>query len=296
MTTLVVGTGYTGARLLRRLPIDDALGLSRSRPADTGGRRVDILSLDEPLEQLTPDGVYDLVYTVPPAVDSDTDRRLEALLLALATPPRRFVYLSTTGVYGDRAGAEVDESAELRPQTQRARRRVAAETALRAYGQSRDSAIVILRVPGIYGPHRLMIDRVRDGSPLIRDSEANPGNRIHVDDLVTACLAALSPDVPPGIYNLGDGDRRTSTWFSTQVAALLGLEPPPGISRSEAEASFSARRLSFLGESRRIDTARMREVLGVRPRYSNAEDGIRASLVEMGLLDREGDGGHPPQE
>ncbi len=285
MTTLVVGTGYTGARLLRRLPADEALGLSRSLPADTGGRRVDVLSLDGPLERLMPDSVYDLVYTVPPAVDSDNDRRLEALLAALATPPRRLVYLSTTGVYGDRGGAEVDESAAVRPRTDRAKRRVAAETALGAYAEATDSAVIILRVPGIYGPDRLMIDRVRDGSPLIRDSEANPGNRIHVEDLVTVCLAALNPEVPPGVYNLGDGDRRSSTWFSNRVAALLELDPPPTVSRAEAEASFSARRLSFLGESRQIDTSRMRRVLGVTPRYADAEDGIRASLAEMGLID-----------
>lgn len=285
MTTVVVGTGYTGARLLRELPIDAALGLSRSQPADAGGRRVTVASLDSPLDTLTLPDVYDIVYTVPPATDCDTDRRLEALLAALDPPPRRIVYLSTTGVYGDRGGAVVDESVQPEPRTDRARRRLAAETALSGYGEAHGSAVLILRVPGIYGPDRLMIDRVRERSLLIRESEANPGNRIHVDDLVAACLAALNPDVPPGVYNLGDGDNRSSTWFADRVAALLGLDAPPRVSRAEAEATFSPRRLSFLGESRRIDTSRMRNVLGVTPRYSDAETGIEASLAEMGLLD-----------
>ena len=285
MKTLVVGTGYTGARLLRRLPIDAALGLSRSQPADAGGRQVQVASLDSPLATLTLPAVYDIVYTVPPATDCVTDRRLDALLAALEPPPRRFVYLSTTGVYGDRGGAVVDESVEPLPRTDRARRRLAAETALGAYAESRGSAVVILRVPGIYGPDRLMIDRVRERSLLIRESEANPGNRIHVDDLVTACLAALNPDVPPGVYNLGDGDDRSSTWFADRVAEFLGLDAPPRVSRAEAEATFSPRRLSFLGESRRIDTSRMHNVLGVTPRYADAEAGIEASLIEMGLLD-----------
>ena len=284
MTTLVVGTGYTGTRLLRRLPAADAFGLSRSQPADAGGRRVEVASLDAPLAPLKLPAVYDVVYTVPPAVDSDTDRRLETLLAALDPPPRRFVYLSTTGVYGDRGGAVVDESARPQPRTARAHRRLAAETALTAYGEHRGSAVVVLRVPGIYGPDRLMIDRVRERSRLIRESEANPGNRIHVDDLVAACLAALNPGVPAGVYNLGDGDDRSSTWFADRIADLLGLDAPPRVSRAEAEATFSARRLSFLGESRRVDTSRMRDVLGVTPRYADAEAGIRASLVEMGLL------------
>ena len=132
MTTLVVGTGYTGARLLRRLPADEALGLSRSQPADAGGRRVLVASLDAPLAPPALPADYDVVYTVPPATDSDTDQRLEALLAALGSPPRRFVYLSTTGVYGDRGGAVVDELAEPQPRTARARRRLAAETALSA--------------------------------------------------------------------------------------------------------------------------------------------------------------------
>ena len=289
MTTLVVGTGYTGARLLRRLPSAEVVGLSRSQPTDAGGRRVEVASLDAPLDPPTLTTAYDVVYTVPPAVDCDTDRRLETLLAALDPPPRRFVYLSTTGVYGDRGGAIVDESTAAEPRTARAQRRLAAETALTAYGQRCGSAVVILRVPGIYGPDRLMIDRVRERSPLIHDSEANPGNRIHVDDLVAACLAALNPEVPAGVYNLGDGDHRSSTWFADRVADLLGLDAPPRVSRAEAEATFSPRRLSFLGESRRIDTSRMRDVLGVTPGYADAEAGIRASLVEMGLLNHADD-------
>lgn len=286
MTTLVVGTGYTGARLLRRLPSDHTLGLSRSPPADAGGRRVEIADLDAPLGALTLPDSYDVVYTVPPATGGDTDRRLDRLLAALEPPPGRFVYLSTTGVYGDRGGAVVDESVEPVPRSDRARRRLAAETAL---GRHCGKAVVILRVPGIYGPDRLMIDRIRAHSPLIQESQANPGNRIHVDDLVAACLAALNPEVPPGVYNLGDGDHRSATWFADRVAACLGLDAPPRISRAEAAASFSARRLSFLSESRRIDASRMREVLGVTLRYADPEAGIRASLVDMGLLERAGD-------
>ncbi len=284
MTSVVVGTGYTGLRLLKRLPADAALGLSRSIPDDTGGRPVRLLDLDADAAPLELPADYSLVYTVPPATDADNDDRLEALLARLEPAPKRIVYLSTTGVYGDRAGERVTEDDPTAPKTPRAARRVAAETALSRFGEATGADITILRVPGIYGPDRLMIDRVRDREPLIEDAEANPGNRIHVDDLVGACLAGLDPDRPAGVYNLGDSDTRSSTWFAGEVARQLGWEPPPTISRAEAEKTFSPRRMSFLNESRRIDTTRMREILGVEPRYANAEDGIRASLEEMEML------------
>ena len=284
MTSIVVGTGYTGLRLLKRLPAKSSLGLSRSIPADTDGRPVQTLDLDGDAAPLDLPADYSLVYTVPPARDAGNDYRLERLLARLNPPPRRIVYLSTTGVYGDRAGELVTETDPPAPKTERAARRVAAETALRTFAAATGTEITILRVPGIYGPDRLMIERVRDKEPLIAESEANPGNRIHVDDLVSACLAALDPETPAGIYNLGDGDTRSSTWFAKTVARLLGLAPPPEVSRDEAKKTFSPRRMSFLGESRVIDTTKMREVLGVTPQYADAEDGIHASLVEMKLL------------
>ncbi len=282
---LVVGTGYTGLRLLKRLPRADARGLSRSTPPDADDYRIDRLDLDAlPIGAVEWPRRFSIVYTVPPARDADHDRRLEAFLTALAPAPERFVYLSTTGVYGDRRGAVVTEADPPTPLTTRAKRRVAAETALTRWCDESGAEPIILRVPGIYGPDRVMIDRVRSMEPLIDDAEANPGNRIHVDDLVTACLASLDPAAPPGIYNLGDGDLRSSTWFSFTVADLLGLPRPPVVSRSEAETSFTARRLSFLNESRQIDTTRMRNVLGVTPSYADAATGIRSSLEEMGLL------------
>ena len=81
-----------------------------------------------------------------------------------------------------------------------------------------------------------------------------------------------------GVFNVGDGDERSSTWFAGEVARQTGLPVPPEVSRQQAEATFSERRLSFLRESRRVDTSRMRSILGVTPRYANPEDGIRASL------------------
>ncbi len=270
-STLVVGVGYLGKRVctqgghgIRGLPRADY-------DLDTGGE----LPIDLPAD-------YRVLYTVPPSRESEGDTRLERLLEVLDPAPQRFVYISTTGVYGDHGGKDVDESTPVRPGSPGAAQRVAAESALTEWAARNGCAAVILRVPGIYGPGRLGIDRIREGSPIVREEDVGPGNRIHVDDLATCCGAALDDSTPAGIYNVGDGDHRTSAWFTGEVARQLDLPLPPAITMAEAEKQFSPMRLSFLRDQRRVDTAKMRAVLGVIPKYANPQDGIAASLEEEG--------------
>jgi nucleoside-diphosphate-sugar epimerase len=275
-TTLVVGAGYVGQRVLKEQP-GTAFGLSRSSlGADLPATTFD-LDTDTAMPVTLP-GSYAVLYTVAPSGQAATDIRLEKLLQLLQPAPRRFVYISTTGVYGDHAGNIVTEKTPPQPKSNRGRLRLAAETLLQAWGKEHSVDIVILRVPGIYGPGRTGIERIRKGMAIIQESDANPGNRIHVDDLTTCCIAALADDAPAGIYNVGDGDFRSPTSFLNEVARQSGLAAPPTISWVDAQKEFSEMRLSFLRESRRIDTRKMRDVLGVIPRYSNPEDGIRASL------------------
>jgi nucleoside-diphosphate-sugar epimerase len=198
--------------------------------------------------------------------------------------PARLVYLSTTGIYGNRNGERVNETSEPHPESARAERRLAAERILAEWCIGRHTTALVLRVPGIYGPGRLGTDSIRASMPVLEEKDANPGNRIHVDDLATCCIAALSPDVRDGVYNVGDGDHRSGTWFTNEVARQAGLPPPPTISLAEARKTFSPMRLSFLRESRIVDTTKMREVLGVIPKYADAADGIAASLAEEETL------------
>lgn len=277
-TVLIAGAGYTGGRVAKILGPARALALRRSATREAGSIRLDLDRAEARCLPLPPQ--YDVLYTIPPAREVDPDPRLARFLELLDPPPGRFVYIGTSGVYGDCHGALVDETREPRPSTGRAKRRLAAETRLREWSERRGAVLVILRVPGIYGPGRLGIERSRAAEPVIREQDAHPGNRIHVDDLVTCCLAALSPGVPAGAYNVADGDHRSSSWFVLTVARLAGLPSPPVVSREEARRTFPPGRLSFLEESRRLDNRKMREVLGVTPRYANAEDGIRASLQE----------------
>ena len=275
MFTLVIGVGYTGRRLLELLPADASAGLNRSS-IDTAQpvHNFDLDTADSlPLE--LPDN-YSVVYTVPP--EGNPDRRLSRLLPLLRPAPERFIYISTTGVYGDQDGARVTETTPVNPANERTARRVAAEKQLSDRALGNGCELVVLRAPGIYGPGRLGIERIEAGMPVLDEKSANPGNRIHVDDLVQCCVAALSTAVPSGTYNIGDGDHRSSHWFSNEVARQLELPAPPEISMAEARQQFSPMRLSFISESRIVDTTKMREVLGVTPLYANPEDGIRASL------------------
>jgi nucleoside-diphosphate-sugar epimerase len=208
--------------------------------------------------------------------------------------PVRLVYLSTSGVYGDCGGRLVDESTPPDPRSPRAIRRLDAERQLQEWAESRDVSLVVLRVPGIYGPGRLPLDAIREGKPVVSEADSHPGNRIHVDDLASCCIAALSVDRPAGIYNVSDGDHRSSSWFTLAVARLAGLPAPPEVSRKVAVTTFSAMRLSFLAESRRLDNRKMLAVLGVEPRYANAQMGIRASLAADRMQERETLPNHRP--
>ncbi len=274
MFVLLAGAGYTGRRVLPMLPADGVAALSRSQ-VDTD-QPLFLFDLDSATElPLDLPAHYAVIYTVPPAGEPP-DARLETFLPLVS--PARFVYISTTGVYGDHGGQTVTESSELRASNHLATSRVAAEELLTTWSRQNDVALVILRAPGIYGPGRLGIERIRSGVPVIAEDDSNPGNRIHVDDLASCCVAALDENVPAGVYNVGDGDHRSSTAFTNEVARQLDLPAPPQISRAEAERQFSKQRMAFLSDSRVVDTSKMRDLLGVVPRYANPEDGIRASL------------------
>lgn len=275
MFTIVAGTGYTGLRVLERMPADDVIGLSRS-PVETD-RSFHLFDFDKPrpLPFVLPDN-YAVLYTCPP--DGENDERLRRFLSLLVPAPARFVYISTTGVYGDHKGAVVTENTAVDPGNGMARARIAAEAMLTSDAENSGYDLLVLRAPGIYGPGRLAVQRIREGGAFLLEDDASPGNRIHVDDLASCCIAALNEARPAGIVNVGDGDHRSSTWFAQEVARQAGLPAPRLISRTEAEKEFSAVRLAFLSSSRIVDTTRLREVLGVTPRYANPEEGIKASL------------------
>jgi nucleoside-diphosphate-sugar epimerase len=285
----IAGCGYVGRRLAERLrPAWRVVALARSPGSVETLRAAGIETIDADLDapplsdelRAAADGAA-IAYLAPPPDTGTNDARLGRFLEALGEArPEVFLYMSTTGVYGDAAGATVDESSPTEPSNDRSRRRVAAERLVRAWCDERGLRWVILRVPGIYGPHRLPLERLQRGEPALEPAAAGPGNRIHVDDLVTACVAALERPVS-GIYNVGDGDHSSTTAFLRITAELAGLPAPELVTLAEARARVSPGMLAYLVESRRVETRRMREELGVAPRYETVAAGVAASLAEM---------------
>ena len=282
----IIGDGYTGRRLAERFLSFGASAHVRSYSrrlreisATEMGVGAESVQLDLDADVKPVDVTGHLVYyTVPPARETG-DRRLARFLTAMSGAPRRFIYLSTTGVYGDQRGATVNEDTTPAPLSERASRRLASENTVRSWAEERCISWCILRIPGIYGPGRLPMDRLRQADPAIDPSEATPGNRIHVTDLVSACVAAgLNAHADRRIYNVTDGSEDSHTQFLQRVARIACLPLPPLVSREEAERTFSPLSWSFLRESRRVDNSRMLAELGVVLRYGDLDAGIRASL------------------
>lgn len=283
---LIVGCGYVGRRLAQRLVGSyDVTGLVRTAESAAALNQAGIrgLALDmdrvrlgsQLPEKLNQAAIF---YLAPPPAAGESDLRLDRFLQLAIVPPRVFVYMSTTGVYGDSGGEMVDESRQVQPLTEHARRRVSAEEMTRVWCTERRVRRVVLRVPGIYGPGRLPLDRLRNREPTLHIEDAGISNRIHVTDLVEACVAAVLNPEARGVYNVTDGNACTSTEFLDRVAALAGLPPAPRVSMDEAQLTFTPERLSFLNESRRVSNERMVKHLGVQPRYTDRDEGIRASL------------------
>jgi nucleoside-diphosphate-sugar epimerase len=279
----VVGAGYVGGRLARKSPHARAITRSASSARELAASGVHAVAcdLDDP-EAALPSSLTAptvLAYLVPPTEGGTLDKRLGHFLERLAPRPNRFVYLSTTGVYGDTGGGWVDEDTPTHPLTDRAKRRVDAEQRVKNWCAAQGVSWTILRVPGIYGPHRLPLERLQRGDPMIRHTEAGITNRIHVDDLVQALWLIGQADIAANrIYNITDGLTISMTEYCERVARLTGLPMPRLISRAEAQQQLSPALLSFLSESRRVNSQRIIQELGFAPRYQNLEQGILASL------------------
>jgi nucleoside-diphosphate-sugar epimerase len=265
---LIVGFGDVARRAAPRLARQYEV-LERSRRSG--------FDLDRP-ETLA--GLVDcdaLLHCAPPPPSGERDTRTANLIAALELHrilPARLVYVSTSGVYGDCAGARVDEERVPRPQTARAVRRLEAEAQLRAWCAARGVSLVILRVPGIYAADRLPIERLRAGIPVLRAEDDVYTNHIHAEDLAAFIARSLHDGAKPGIYNASDDtELKAGDWLDL-VALRHGLPRPPRIPRSEAKARIPAAQLDFLSESRRLDNRRMKAVLGMTLAYPTVFSGV----------------------
>ena len=228
-------------------------------------------------------GIADAVlHFAPPPQTGDGDPRMARLLAALAsrsTLPQGVVYISTTGVYGDCAGARVDETRPCRAQTARGRRRVDAERRLRAFGRRNQVRVALLRAPGIYAADRLPLERLRRGDPVLAADEDVHTNHIHAEDLARIACLALFRGGPGRAYNASDDSGLCMGEYFDAVAERFGLARPPRMARAEIVRHLSPLTLSFMSESRRLDNGRLKRELRLHLRYPTVSDGLRAATV-----------------
>jgi nucleoside-diphosphate-sugar epimerase len=287
-SVLIIGCGDIGLRLADLCKGTPVTGLVRTQQSLAGLRAQQVLPKLLDLDAtFAPDDLAaansQLYYLVPPPPHGDTDPRVEAVCAALRGRhrPHKVVYLSTTAVYGDCGGRWIDETAPLRPGTARGRRRLDAERRWLRWGDSQGVPVVILRVPGIYGPGRLPLDRLRKGLPVLAERDSPFTNRIHAEDLARVCLLAMQRGRAGEAYNVSDGHPTSMSDYFNRTADILSLPRPPVIDRARAERELSASMLSFLSESKRILNTKMLDELGVRLRYADLEQGL-AGLSQAG--------------
>ena len=190
----------------------------------------------------------------------------------------RFVYASTTGVYGDCRGAEIDETRPVRPGNERARRRASAEQQLRDAGVQSGWRVSIVRIPGIYAEDRLPRARIERAMPALIERDDVYTNHIHADDLAAIIVRALVRGKPQRAINASDDtDLRMADYFD-RVADAFGLPRVPRITREEAQTRLEPVTLSFMRESRRLRNERLKRELGYALRYPTVDDFLRERI------------------
>lgn len=281
LSWIVVGCGYTGQRLTQRLLADGAevtitgraaVPATALEPLLAGGARYLAIDLDQ-LGPTTPwpePGAILLIST-PPARTSwgERERRLiESLAMA---QPRRIVYLSSTGVYPAGSGGLTSETTPTEPAAEHGKARLAAETAVLDAAAARGIPAVSLRIAGIYGPGRGVIARMCAGSYRIIGDGNGYVSRIHVDDLVSAIIAAATIEpLPHAVVNVADDEPTSSVDYAREVARRLGQPEPPRVPIDQVDPRAAA----LVGSNRRIDNERLRRDFGVALRYRSWRDSL----------------------
>jgi len=287
---MIIGCGDIGVRVARILQASGSkiTGLARSVEAAERLRGFNIVpvmgNLDDAgsLAKLSSKGKL-VFYLAPPPGGGPVDGRMRKFCEAVDNDqaPEKIVYMSTSGVYGDCQGDRVTEATPVNPQTSRAQRRVDAETVLLKWGRTCGVPVIILRVTGIYGPGRLPLARLRQGHPVLSETESPPTNRIHADDLAAVCVAAAEKAADGDIYNVSDGQSGTMTGYFNTIADLLELPRPQQVSMEEAKQVMNPMMLSYLQETRRMDNRKMIEQLGVVLQYPDLETGLKNVVAQL---------------
>jgi nucleoside-diphosphate-sugar epimerase len=281
------GMGYTAQALAAGLEAEGwaVAGTTRAPSArqDLAARGWDIhlfdsgRPLDDPVAALA--GTTHLLASVPPDDAGDAVVVHHAADIAALGGLDWAGYLSTTGVYGDRQGGEVDETADRTPASQRGRRRVAAEDAWLGLLRDHGIPVHVFRLAGIYGPGRNALETVRQGRARRIRKTGQVFGRIHLDDIVQTLRASMARPNPGAAYNLADDEPAPPDEVIAHACGLLGVEPPPLQDFESVRDTLSPMALSFYGENKRVSNLRIKQELGVTLKWPTYREGLKGLLA-----------------
>jgi nucleoside-diphosphate-sugar epimerase len=278
---VILGLGYTAGYYAAGYTNEFASvhGTMRAPTAESAGE-VKLLPFDSAVETVDPQLIAALeqadclLVSAGPDQYGDPALRRLARVIAAAPKLKHIVYLSTIGVYGDRGGASVDETAELEPVSARSIHRVEAETAWRILAESSRKSLYILRLSGIYGPGRNVLVNLRAGVARRLVKPGQVFNRIHVADIGRAIEKCFRGSASGGVYNVTDNEPAPPQDVIAYAANLMGIAPPPEQDFATAELTPMAR--SFYGENKRVSNVKMRDILDVTPQFPTYREGLAA--------------------
>lgn len=282
-TILIFGGGYLGEAVARRARSDGDRAILTSRDPERRGRiegagfqavdPVDAAALAGAVAQ-----VDALVITAPP--DSRGCPGARVLIPALSAArayPDWIGYVSSTAVYGDRAGGWVFEGDPLNAASVEGARRVRAEREWLETGPGLGLTVQVFRLPAIYGPGRSPVDRLKAGTARLVRKPGQIFNRIHVADAASGLFASMARPHPAAVYNLADDEPAPADVVMEWTARRMGVPLPPQIEWTDPAVSDAMRR--FYLDSKRASNARAKAELGWRPQYPTYRDGIEAILA-----------------
>jgi nucleoside-diphosphate-sugar epimerase len=280
LNLFVFGLGYTADHLRAARPSASVAGTVRSAEKAAALRAQGIAARRFGPDGADPEIEADLaradavLVSVPP--DADGDPVLRRFGETVAASPRigPILYLSTTGVYGDRGGDWVDENTPVAPESPQSRRRAEAEAGWLALGRRSGKSVGIFRLSGIYGPGRNALQTLAVGTARRIVKPGQVFNRVHVSDIAAALAAFLARPRAGAVYNVSDDEPAPPQDVTAFAAELAGVPPPPETPFAEAQLSPMA--AGFYAENKRVRNRLIKDELGVRLSYPTYREGLRA--------------------
>ena len=284
------GLGYSALALARRLAASGwevtgtCRGAEKASSLREAGFPAVLFDRERPIDAAVLQSVTHVLVSVPPDVLGDPVLALHRDDIAGMPGLCWLGYLSTTGVYGDRGGGWVDETARPRPTGERGRRRVAAEEGWLGLWRDHGVPVHVFRLAAIYGRGRSAFDALRAGTAKRIDKPGQVFSRIHVEDLASVLIASMERPRPGAVYNVCDDDPAPPAAVVAYAAELLGLPPPPLVPLEAAGLSAMAR--SFYDDNKRVANRLVKTELGVTLCYPDYRAGLAAILAQETCRDR----------